>query len=430
MLQQVTVGRWSLRSYEGIVPDRILAELRCLATELHGARILAINATPYGGGVSEMLRSGVPLLRDLGLHVDWKVMPGDQRFFQATKALHNALQGSPRPLTNAEQAAYLDCARENATSLDGDYDFIVVHDPQPVGLLSAHGKHGGTRWIWRCHIDTSEPNADAWRFLSPLLADFDAAVFTMPEFVPPHFPIERVETIAPAIDPLSPKNFELSDQTARHILDWIGIDLPGRLITQVSRFDIWKDPLGVIAAYRLVRKELPELQLALVGSMALDDPEGWEVYREVSEYAAADPLIHIYTNLTGASSVEVNAFQRLSEVVVQKSIREGFGLVVSESLWKGTPVVAGEAGGIPMQMPQGRGGALVDSVEECAAALLRLLGDRELARKQGSEGREWVRERFLLPRMLLDELRLLSSLHTPPAASQEIAAMSRDGADS
>jgi trehalose synthase len=410
MLQQVTVGRWSLDAYEEIVPAAILDELRRLAAQLDGARILAINATPYGGGVSELLRSSVPLLRDLGLQVDWKVMPGDQDFYRATKALHNALQGSPRPLTTAEQAAYLDCARENATSLDGAYDFVVVHDPQPAGLLAAHGKHDGARWIWRCHIDTSEPNPDAWSFLSPLLTDFDAAVFTMPEFVPPSFPVRHVETIAPAIDPLSPKNIELSPQITRQILDWMGIDLPGRLITQVSRFDLWKDPLGVIAAYRLVREEIPELQLALVGSMALDDPEGWEVYREVTEYAANDPLIHIYTNLTGASNIEVNAFQRLSEVVIQKSIREGFGLVVSESLWKGTPVVAGHAGGIPIQMPDGRGGALVEGVEECAQALLGMLRDPKKANRMGAEGRDWVREHFLLPRLLRDELRLLHAL--------------------
>ena len=212
--------------------------------------------------------------------------------------------------------------------------------------------------MWRCHIDTSEPNADAWRFLRPFLADFDAAVFTMPEFVPPDLPIARVRTIAPAIDPLSPKNLDISRSHGQPDPRLDRHRPAGRLVTQVSRFDPWKDPFGVIAAYRLVREEIPELQLALVGSMALDDPEGWEVYSQLSEHAESDPLIHIYTNLTGASNVEVNAFQRLSEVVVQKSIREGFGLVVSESLWKGTPVVAGRAGGIPMQMPEGIGGVL------------------------------------------------------------------------
>jgi trehalose synthase len=409
MLQKVAVGCWSLDAYEGIAPDAILEELREHARTLKGARILNVNATAYGGGVSELLRSSVPLLRDLGMTVDWKVIAGSEGFFRATKALHNALQGSSRTLTGAEREAYLQCSEENARALDGDYDFIIVHDPQPAGLLAAHGK-GTARWIWRCHIDTSEPNPDAWKFMAGHLEGFDAAVFTMSEFVPPELPIERVEMIPPAIDPLSPKNMELDRATASQILDWIGVEVPGRMITQVSRFDLWKDPLGVIDAYRLVRGEIGELQLALVGSMALDDPEGWDVYRQVTEAAEGDPLIHIFTNLTGVGNVEVNAFQRFSEVVVQKSIREGFGLVVSESLWKGTPVVAGRAGGIPMQMPPGTGGLLVESTEQCAQAILRLLGDRALADELGQSGRRSVRERFLLPRLLRDELRLLTTL--------------------
>ena len=409
MLQRVTVGRWALDSYDGIAPAEIMAQLREHASALKGARILHVNATAYGGGVSELLRSSVPLLRDLDLSVDWKVIGGNPAFFRATKALHNALQGAPRSLTQAEQAAYRQCNEENAQTLDGDYDFIIVHDPQPVGLLRAYGK-SNARWVWRCHIDTSEPNPDAWQFLAPCLEGFEAAVFTMPEFVPPGLPIERVEVIAPAIDPLSPKNMELERGVASQILDWIGLDLPGRLVTQVSRFDPWKDPLGVIDAYRLVREEIGELQLALVGSMALDDPEGWEVYQQVSDATEHDPLIHIYTNLTGVGNVEVNAFQRLSEVIVQKSIREGFGLVVSESLWKGTPVVAGHAGGIPLQMPAGVGGRLVHSTEECATAMLELLQNQQLAVDLGRQGRERVREHFLLPRLLMEELQLLSTL--------------------
>ncbi len=382
MLQKVAVGRWSLDAYEGIAPAPILEELREHARALRGARILHVNATPYGGGVSELLRSCVPLLRDLGLTVDWKVIGGDQDFFHATKALHNALQGDPHALTVDEQNAYRRCIEENAATLDGGYDFIVIHDPQPAGLLRAHGKKDA-RWVWRCHIDTSEPNPDAWRFLAPYLEGFDAAVFTMSEFAPPDLPVGRVEVIAPAIDPLSPKNIDLDPLLASQILDWIGMEIPGRLITQVSRFDQWKDPLGVIDAYRLVREQIPDLQLALVGSMALDDPEGWDVYRQVSDAANHDPLIHVYTNLTGVGNVEVNAFQRLSEVVVQKSIREGFGLVVSESLWKGTPVVAGHAGGIPLQVPEGVGGLLVGSTEECAQALLKLLDDQQLRDRLG-----------------------------------------------
>jgi trehalose synthase len=413
MLQRVAVGQWSLDAYRQAVPEPILEALREQAQELRGARVLHVNATPYGGGVSELLRSSVPLLRDLGLEVDWKVITGHSDFFKATKALHNGLQGGASPPTPAEREAWLACARENADTIDGEYDFIVIHDPQPAGLASVHGRANGTRWVWRCHIDTSEPNLETWAFLRPYLAEFDAAVFTMPEFVPPDLPVARVRTIPPAIDPLSPKNFALSEQTARQILEWIGVALRGPLVTQVSRFDAWKDPLGVIAAYRLAREQVPGLQLALVGSMALDDPEGWEVYGQVAEHAGEDPLIHLYTNLTGVGNVEVNAFQRLSEVVLQKSIREGFGLVVSESMWKGTPVVAGRAGGIPLQMPDGVGGLLVDSIEECAQGLLRLLGDRELAHELGRSGREHVRENFLLPRLLLDELRLLASLGAP-----------------
>lgn len=420
MLQQVAVGRWSLDAYEGIVPAPAIEELREHAHTLRDARILHVNATPYGGGVSELLRSSVPLLRDLGLRVDWKVIGGNRDFFHATKALHNALQGAERSLTESEQVAYQQSMTENAPTLDGTYDFIVIHDPQPVGLLRAHGK-GHARWVWRCHIDTSEPNTHAWGFLAPYLEGFDAAVFTMPEFVPPGLPVPRVEVIAPAIDPLSPKNIELDSATANQILDWIGVDLPGRLVTQVSRFDRWKDPLGVIDAYRIVREQIGDLQLALVGSMALDDPEGWDVYREISDAARADPLIHIFTNLTGVGNVEVNAFQRLSEVIVQKSIREGFGLVVSESLWKGTPVVAGRAGGIPLQMPDGTGGRLIENTQECAAAMLELLADRQLAAELGRSGRERVRERFLLPRLLMEELRLLVTLERSAAAPEALA---------
>ncbi|HUB74010.1 MAG TPA: glycosyltransferase [Solirubrobacteraceae bacterium] len=418
MPQKVAVGRWSLDSYAGIAPEETLEALRAQARELRGARILQVNATPYGGGVSELLRSAVPLLRDLGLQVDWKVIGGNPEFFHATKTLHNALQGAATGLSGAQREAYARCMTENAATLDGGYDFIVVHDPQPVGLLQAHGK-GEARWVWRCHIDTSEPNPDAWRFLAPYLEGFDAAVFTMPEFVPPQLAIPHVAAIAPAIDPLSPKNIELGADTARQILDWIGVRLPGRIVTQVSRFDPWKDPLGVIDAYRLVREEIGDLQLALVGSMALDDPEGWDVYREVTDAATDDPLIHVHTNLTGVGNVEVNAFQRLSDVIVQKSIREGFGLVVSESLWKRTPVVAGDAGGIPLQMPDGVGGRLVHDTEECAAAMLELLRDRELARELADSGHRRVRERFLLPRLLLDELRLLGTLeHAVPTPAR------------
>jgi trehalose synthase len=271
VLTDVTVGRWSIDAYDGLAPAPVMAELRDQAARLRGARILHINATAYGGGVSELLRSSVPLQRDLGLDVDWKVIGGNPDFFRATKALHNGLQGAPRKLTDKERADYLRCVEENAASLQADYDFVIVHDPQPAALRAAC-RDRARIWVWRCHIDTSEPNPDAWSFLVPALDGYDAAVFTMPQFAPSGIPVPRVEVIAPAIDPLSPKNLAIEPATARQVIDWIGVDLPAPLITQVSRFDAWKDPLGVIEAYRLVREEVAGLQLALVGSMALDDP--------------------------------------------------------------------------------------------------------------------------------------------------------------
>jgi len=409
MLQLVDVGVRSIAAYRGIAPDPILDELADLASDLRGARVLHINATPYGGGVSELLRSVVPLLNDLGLAADWRIIGGDDAFFDATKTLHNALQGSPVNLSDAQRTAFLARSEANARQMEKAYDIVVVNDPQPVALPALHGK-GDARWVWRCHIDTSHANSDAWAILRPFLAQYDAAVYTMREFIPDDLPINRVELIPPAIDPLSPKNLDLPESLARAVLDWIGIELGRRLITQVSRFDPWKDPLGVIAAYRLVREQHPGIQLALVGSMAFDDPQGWSMYGQLQAEIQGDPLIHLFTNLSGVGNVEVNAFQRLSDVVVQKSIREGFGLVVSEAMWKHTPVVAGRAGGIPLQMADGAGGLLVDSVDETADAITRLLDEPELAAELGRSGHSRVRKHFLLPRLLLDELRLMHSL--------------------
>jgi len=409
MLQTVDVGERSLGSYRGVAADRLLDEVVTVAEALRGARVLHLNATPYGGGVSELLRSTVPLLNDLGLIADWKIIGGDQSFFEVTKAVHNGLQGASGELTAQARAVYLENAKANAARLEERYDFVFVHDPQPAAVLALHGK-GDACWVWRCHIDTSRPDPAVWAFLRPLLSGYDAAIFTIPEFLPPDLPVDRVEVFPPAIDPLSPKNVALPDTVANQVLEWIGISLDRPLVTQVSRFDPWKDPLGVIAAYRLARAEVPGLQLALVGSMALDDPEGWEIYRKISEESEADPLIHVFTNLAGVGNIEVNAFQRLSEVVVQKSTREGFGLVVSEALWKGTPVVAGRAGGIPLQMADGLGGRLIEDVDGCARALVELLNDPDLARELAEGGRERVREHFLLPRLLLNELSLMLEL--------------------
>ena len=380
-----------------------------MADGLRGARILHLNATPYGGGVSELLRSVVPLLNDLGLVADWKIISGDRDFFDVTKTIHNGLQGGSQTLSKSARDVYLATSARNADALEESYDFVFVHDPQPAALLPLRGKDTAG-WVWRCHIDTSEPNAEMWAFVREFLSGYDAAVFTLEEFVPPNLPIERVEVIPPAIDPLSPKNRTLDDGTAREILAWMGISLDRPLITQISRFDPWKDPIGVIHAYRAARDQVPNLQLVLAGSMALDDPEGWDIYQEITAATEADPLIHVFTNLTGVGNIEVNALQRLSSVVVQKSIREGFGLVVSEALWKGTPVVAGRAGGIPLQMADGAGGILVDTVDECTEGIMALLRSPDRATDMAELGRKRVRHRFLLPRLLLNELSLILDL--------------------
>ncbi|QIN84469.1 glycosyltransferase [Rubrobacter tropicus] len=409
MLETVDVGRQYVNLYESSAGAEAVAQLRELAEPLRGARVLHLNATPYGGGVAEILRSEIPLLRDLGIVADWRLITGDEPFFSVTKAMHNGLQGAERELTPAERETYLTYSARNASLLEEEYDLIVVHDPQPLALLKLRGK-GSSRWVWRCHIDTAEPNPQVWGFLRQYLEGYDAAVFTLGSFAPPDVPVGRVEIVPPAIDPESPKNMRLDRRTAQNVLAWIGVDTARPLVTQVSRFDPWKDPLGVMEAYRLVREEVPDLQLALVGSMALDDPEGWEIYRRIQAASKSDLHIHLFTNLTGVGNVEVNAFQRLSDVVIQKSIREGFGLVVSEALWKETPVVAGRAGGIPLQMQGGAGGFLVDSVEECAAKTLRLLKDPEEGAELAGMGRELVRGRFLLTRLIADELRLYGAL--------------------
>src|SRR5207253_3420924 len=386
-----------------------IPQLRALAAPLRGVRILHVNATPYGGGVAEILFSEIPLLRDLGLAADWRIIRGDAEFFKVTKLIHNGLQGAKQDLTAAEREVYLSNSTRIAQLFDEEYDLIVVHDPQPLALLQLHGK-GAPKWVWRCHIDTSQPNPQVWSFLRPHLIDYDAAVFTLDSFVPPDLPVKRVEVIPPAIDAESPKNVELDPDLARRLLRWVGVELDNPLITQISRFDPWKDPLGVIAAYRLIQREAPGVQLALVGSMALDDPEAWTMYHQIQEATKGDSGIQLFTNLTGVGNVEVNAFQRLSNVVIQKSLREGFGLVVSEALWKGTPVVAGRAGGIPLQVQDDAGGFLIDSVEACAERALWLLRHPEEGKDIGARGRERVREHFLLPRLIADELRLYGAL--------------------
>lgn len=412
MLPFVPVPARPVEEYREAAGEEAVESLREAAAALSGARILNVNSTAFGGGVSELLLTQVALLNDLGIETGWQVLEGSDDFFTVTKFAHNGLQGAQVPWTRDMEAVYLDRCRVNAAGLAEGYDFVIAHDPQPAGLLpvlEAEGKRKGT-WVWRCHIDLSAPHPPVLDFFVGQIARYDGAIFTIEEYVPRGLKGPRVVTIPPSIDPLSLKNGWIGHSTMYEVLHRYGVDRTRPIVTQVSRFDPWKDPVGVIDAYRLAKREVPDLQLLLVGSMAHDDPEGWH-YLEVTEaHRDSDPDIFLLSNLQEVGNLEVNAFQRASTVVVQKSLREGFGLVVSEAMWKETPVVAGDVGGIKLQIEDGVSGFLVASVEECAERIIRLLGDPHLRTDVGKAGRERVRERFLSLREVEDHLRMLASL--------------------
>jgi trehalose synthase len=424
MLQLVNVGTKSLADYATILGRGLMTEIHRLAGPLEGKRVLHLSATAFGGGVAEINYTLVPLMRSAGLDAEWRIIHGEDEFFNVTKKIHNALQGSPVGLTSEDEEIFNRYNALNAEELDeSDYDFIIIHDPQPAAMID-HFAERRARWIWRCHIDLSEPNRDVLEFLLPSIARYDAAIFHRPEYVPATDKLPDAFIWPPAIDPLAPKNMALSPEDAAYIVDQFGIDVTRPVITQVSRFDPWKDPLGVIDAFRLTREEHPGLQLALVGSMAHDDPEGWEYYNQTVDYAAGDPDIFILSNLNNIGAIEVNAFQVHSAAVLQKSIREGFGLTVTEALWKGRPTVGGRAGGIPSQIQDGETGWLVDSVEECAAACKQILADPSAAAARGRRGKEYVRVHFLMPRLLRDWLALFNRLSGNDTGETELVTAS------
>jgi trehalose synthase len=397
--------------YAEVIGEQRYEELRKLAAAVTGRSMLHINATAYGGGVAEILQNLVPLLRDAGVDAHWSVLDAPAPFFDITKKIHNALQGMPLDLSPAEQKLFLDVARENAAQLR-EADVILAHDPQAVALRHFAGARGAG-WVWRCHIDLTTAYQPVWSFLRPYVDEHDASIWTMPEFVRPDLRMSRVLIQAPTIDPFSVKNREMPLAEARQVVQGFGVDVERPILLQVSRFDPWKDPLGVIDAYRLVKVEVPGVQLVMIGSLADDDPEGAEYLRRTSEHARGDPDIFLFTNLDGVKDREVNAFQRAATVVLQKSLREGFGLVIAEALWKGVPVVGGKVGGIPLQIEDGVSGYLVTSVEEAATRTLELLKDPALRRSMAQAGRERVRDRFLITRDLRDQLELVSSRAAP-----------------
>jgi trehalose synthase len=407
VLQPVSVGNKSLADYTHLVGRPLVQEIRDLAEDLQGLRVLHVSATAFGGGVSEILYTLIPLMNDTGIEAEWQVMLGREEFYNATKRLHNALQGNPDALTDEEWEVYYRYNERNAAEITGGWDVIIVHDPQPAGIRRLVPDKAKT-WVWRCHIDLSTPNPEVIERIVPLIADYDASVWHVRDYVPASMDgaSPGVHICPPAIDPLSPKNMALSPEDAAFVCDQFGIDVDRPLMCQVSRFDPWKDPIGVIDAYRLVNEEMPEVQLALIGSMATDDPEGWEFFNSTMAHADGDPDIHILNNFNNVGAIEVNAFQSQADVVIQKSTREGFGLTVSEALWKARPFIGGHVGGIPLQVQDGETGYLVTSPEECADRSLRILREPDVGKRLGRQGKEHVRRHFLTPRLLRDWLRL------------------------
>ena len=410
MLEVVPLKSKKLEDYRTFIGDEEVEAIRALAEPLRGARFLHINATAFGGGVAEILHTLVPLMRDVGIDARWEVIRGEDDFFNVTKAFHNGLQGAPVELTPEMREIYKRYNEQNAADLEGEYDYILVHDPQPAAMRHYHNPAAAKHWITRIHIDTSTPNPAVWDFLEPYFGLYDAGVFTMAEYVYGDLKFPHLAIIPPSIDPLSPKNTPLPREECRAILSGYGIDVDRPLITQVSRFDPWKDPLGVIDAYRMVKVEIPDVQLALVGSMASDDPEGWVYYDRTIRYAGQDFDIHILHNFHGVGNVEVNAFQTYSDVVVQKSTREGFGLVVTEPMWKGRPVVGGNVGGIPLQILHGETGYLVNNIIECGQSIYDLVKDPAKVKAMGARAREHIRKNFLITRQLKDYLQLMQTM--------------------
>lgn len=407
-LQLVPVSPMAITFYEGVVDQPLLDEVIELARPLKGKKVVMLNATAYGGGVSEIFSTFVPVIQSLGIDVEWRILPIDMDFFEITKSLHNALQGADYDFTAAAKKTYLDYNRKVAEMLtELKADIYEIHDPQPLAVIEYNKLPNS---IWRCHIDTTAPNKPVWDFLSTFIKKYDELIFTLPEFAHEDLAGSSLNFITPTIDPLSVKNAPLELDTAREIVKTFGIDVSRPLITQVSRFDPWKDPRGVIDAYRLAKKMVKGLQLALVGSMAHDDPEGAEILLDIEKYAGKDPDIYILTNLGGVGEIEVNAFQTYSGAIIQKSLREGFGLTVSEGMWKKKPVIGGNVGGIKVQIEDGKTGFLVNSVEECADRIVESLKGGAKIDMMGQKAHDYVKKNFTHPRLIRDHLRLWHKL--------------------
>jgi len=414
MLPYIETSTKKLAAYRGIISDKLFEEIKDLARDFKGLRVTMINSTPRGGGVAEILESLIPLMKGLGIDAHWHVIPPGRNFFSLTKKIHNALQGKEYFLSFQYRRLYQRYTEMSAKlMLDMKSDIWVLHDPQPIGII--HYLPNFHPSISHIHIDTSNPNKETWHFIESFLLRYDRIIFSTKGFVYRTIPKKKAVVFPPAIDPLSSKNKSLSFKTAKEILESFRIDPKKPLITQVSRFDSWKDPLGVIKTYYLAKKQIPDLQLALVGLfLAHDDPEAIKVFKEARKWAEGDPNIFLFSDPEELGSLKVNifvnAFQTGSDVILQKSIKEGFGLTVTEAMWKKKAVIGGKVGGIKIQIENGKNGFLVSSSEEAAKRTVQLLQNPKLARKMGEAAYETVKEKFLMPRLLRDYLKLFKEL--------------------
>jgi len=398
-----------LEDYRGIVSDAILSDLHKRASKLYDKHVVHVNSTAAGGGVAEILYTLVPLMNDVGVDCGWRVLVGGNDFFNVTKSFHNGLQSESLKLSEQKLRIYTE-ANENfaAYSHFERHDAVIIHDPQPLPMIRFYKKR--QPWIWRCHIDLTDPNPALWEFLKGYILRYDMMIVSHEQYLRPDLLIEQ-RVINPAIDPLSQKNIDLPDETIAKYIRRFEIPLDKPLITQVSRFDKWKDPEGVIEVFRLVLEHV-DCRLVLAGNMATDDPEGIEMFEGVKRKAADLIESGRVITIIGASDTEINALQRVSAVILQKSLREGFGLTVSEAMWKQTPVVASRVGGIPLQVIDGETGFLVDPTDfaQCADRVVTLLKDHSLADEMARRGKEHVRENFLITRLLGHDLQLLDDL--------------------
>lgn len=396
-----------LSDYEAVVGKNIIEELRVLGKRLAGKVVRNVNSTAVGGGVAEILNRMNPLLNEVGLRAHWSVIKGGEEFFSVTKKFHNMLHGKDEALSDKEIELFLQTSEENLKDMDLSADIIFIHDPQPIVLIKNKPRFKKSKWIWRCHIDVSQPNAQVWNFLKDYVEQYDASVFSSPSFA--QILKIRQFLISPSIDPLSDKNKELSKEKIEEVLKHFGIVQDKPIIAQISRFDYLKDPVGVIDVYRLVKKYI-DCQLVLAGGTATDDPESSKVLAEVMERAKGDADIHVLA-IPAASDIEINALQRASDVVLQKSVREGFALTVTEALWKAKPVVASAVGGIPLQIKHKYSGLLSRTIEGTAYWVKQLLNSPAYAKRLGQSGRAYIKQNFLLTRHLRDYLLLFLALY-------------------